>query len=114
MKNLRRWAVGVLALTLSSGLAACGRDGNGADGQKLTAQRSVAESGGHEEGHTPLGDLSKVGMVEFPSSCDPAVQPDFKRAVALLHSFFYESPAASSPPWRTGTRAAASPIGVSP
>ena len=90
MGELRRRAVGLLILTLSFGLAACGGDGDQADGQKLSAQQSAAESAGHEEGHTPLGDLSKVGTVEFPTSCDPSVQPEFKRAVALLHSFFYE------------------------
>ena len=37
-----------------------------------------------------LGDMSKVGNVHFPTSCDPAVQKDFERGVALLHSFFYE------------------------
>ena len=37
-----------------------------------------------------LGDLSKVGTVHFPTSCDPAVQQEFERGVALLHSFFYE------------------------
>ncbi len=38
---------------------------------------------------TALGDLSKVGAVDFPTSCDPRVQPEFERGVALLHSFFY-------------------------
>jgi hypothetical protein len=37
-----------------------------------------------------LGDLGKVGTVSFPTSCDPAVQKEFERGVALLHSFFYE------------------------
>ena len=37
-----------------------------------------------------LGDLSKVGAVRFPTTCDPAVQKDFERGLALLHSFFYE------------------------
>ncbi len=36
-----------------------------------------------------LGDLSKVGSVRVPTSCDPGVQKDFERGVALLHSFFY-------------------------
>jgi hypothetical protein len=36
-----------------------------------------------------LGDLGKVGTVEFPTSCDPSVQKEFERGVALLHSFFY-------------------------
>ena len=36
-----------------------------------------------------LGDLSKVGQVSFPTSCDPSVQKEFERGLALLHSFFY-------------------------
>ena len=90
MNDLRRRALGVLTFTLGFGLAACGGEGDGADGKKLSAERRAAESGAHDEGHTPLGDLSKVGTVEFSTSCDPNVQPEFKRAVALLHSFFYE------------------------
>src|ERR1041384_518169 len=34
--------------------------------------------------------LDKVGTVRFPTSCAPAVQGQFERAVALLHSFWYE------------------------
>ena len=36
------------------------------------------------------GDLRAAGKVDFPVSCAPAVQSEFDRAVALLHSFFYE------------------------
>jgi tetratricopeptide (TPR) repeat protein len=36
------------------------------------------------------GDLRAAGKVEFPISCTPAVQSEFSRGVALLHSFFYE------------------------
>jgi hypothetical protein len=35
-------------------------------------------------------DLGKVGTVALPNSCATAVQEDFQRAAALLHSFFYE------------------------
>src|SRR5438552_3317016 len=35
-------------------------------------------------------DGEKLGTVRFPVSCAPAVQPDSERAVALLHSFWYE------------------------
>ncbi len=38
----------------------------------------------------PLVDLGKVGTVSLPSSCAPAVQKDLDRALALLHSFFYD------------------------
>jgi hypothetical protein len=33
----------------------------------------------------------KLGTVSFPTSCAPAVQPKFERAVALLHSFAYSA-----------------------
>ena len=36
------------------------------------------------------GDLRAAGTVDFPVSCTPAVQAEFTRGVALLHSFFYE------------------------
>jgi tetratricopeptide (TPR) repeat protein len=36
------------------------------------------------------GDLRAAGRVEFLVSCTPAVQSEFSRSVALLHSFFYE------------------------
>jgi tetratricopeptide (TPR) repeat protein len=36
------------------------------------------------------GDMRAAGAVEFPISCAAAVQGEFNRAVALLHSFFYE------------------------
>src|SRR6266496_833205 len=36
------------------------------------------------------GDLRAAGKVEFPISCTPAVQSEFSRGIALLHSFFYE------------------------
>jgi tetratricopeptide (TPR) repeat protein len=35
-------------------------------------------------------DVSALGNVSFPTSCSPAVQADFNRAVALLHSFWYK------------------------
>jgi tetratricopeptide (TPR) repeat protein len=36
------------------------------------------------------GELRSAGTVNFSVSCSAQVQPDFNRAVALLHSFFYE------------------------
>jgi hypothetical protein len=33
----------------------------------------------------------QVGRVSFPTSCDPAVQPAFDRAVAMLHSFWFSA-----------------------
>ena len=39
----------------------------------------------HEDGKPP----EQLGKVSFPTSCQPAVQPKFERAVALLHSFWF-------------------------
>ena len=39
------------------------------------------------------GSAADFGEVSFPISCAPAVQPTFTRAVAMLHSFFYEEAA---------------------
>jgi len=33
----------------------------------------------------------RLGRVSFPTSCDPAVQADFEKAVAMLHSFWYNA-----------------------
>ncbi len=33
----------------------------------------------------------KLGKVHFPTSCSPAVQQEFDRAVALLHSFWHDA-----------------------
>jgi hypothetical protein len=46
--------------------------------------------GSQAAGSPVLGDLGKVGTVEFPTSCSAKAQPEFLRGVALLHSFFYE------------------------
>lgn len=45
----------------------------------------------HSEAARPApGDLRSAGKIDFPITCHAAVQPEFNRAVALLHSFFYE------------------------
>jgi len=43
----------------------------------------------HDHPDEPI-DLGRVGAVHFPVSCLPERQAEFDRAVALLHSFFYE------------------------
>lgn len=53
----------------------------------LTALFCRPVSAQHEHGSTPSAGL---GTVSFPISCSPSVQSDFNRAVALLHSFWYE------------------------
>jgi tetratricopeptide (TPR) repeat protein len=46
----------------------------------------VADDKDHQH-HAPG---QKLGTIEFPTSCAAAVQKDFQRAVALLHSFWYD------------------------
>jgi len=48
----------------------------------------TAQSDGHE--HHSESATERLGSVSFPISCDQNVQPKFTRAVALLHSFWYE------------------------
>jgi hypothetical protein len=38
----------------------------------------------------PAGDPGRLGKVNFPVSCEPAVQSQFNSAVAMLHSFWFE------------------------
>ena len=38
----------------------------------------------------PPGDPGKLGKVNFPVFCAPAIQAQFSSAVAMLHSFWYE------------------------
>ena len=47
----------------------------------------AAQAQGDHAGHGAGGEI--YGRVHFPISCAPAVQADFDRAVAMLHSFFY-------------------------
>jgi len=47
-----------------------------------------------QDGHAHDGPApERLGQVHFPSACRPAVQARFERAVALLHSFWYEEAA---------------------
>jgi tetratricopeptide (TPR) repeat protein len=38
----------------------------------------------------PAGDPTKLGQVNFANSCSASVQPQFQRAMAMLHSFWYD------------------------
>jgi tetratricopeptide (TPR) repeat protein len=40
--------------------------------------------------HHPAGSSEKLGKVNFPTTCAAAVQPRFERAVAMLHSFWFD------------------------
>ncbi len=51
---------------------------------------SVAVLGAENSAAPEPGDLRTAGAVDFPVTCTPAVQAEFTRGVALLHSFFYE------------------------
>ncbi len=44
----------------------------------------------HEEHQHSAAEPEKVGTVHFPISCSAEVQQPFERAVALLHSFWFE------------------------
>ena len=52
----------------------------------LTASPVTTQEHAH-----PAADASTLGEVEFPSACGPDVQPAFNRAVAMLHSFWYQA-----------------------
>ena len=44
----------------------------------------------HDDAPPPTGrPPEQLGKVDFPTSCDPKVQPAFERGVALLHSFWF-------------------------
>ena len=55
----------------------------------LLFARSPSPVHAQEHQHEAHG-KQDVGRVTFPTTCDPAVQPDLERAVAMLHSFWYE------------------------
>ena len=40
-------------------------------------------------GHAGAQSTERLGKINFPTSCAPAAQPSFERAVALLHSFWF-------------------------
>jgi Tetratricopeptide repeat len=61
-------------------------------GPALLAGTLVAAGAADEQDHQAHhhGRPEKLGTVRFPTSCAPAVQAPFARAVALLHSFWYD------------------------
>ena len=40
-------------------------------------------------GYVPPVGVEKLGKVNFPTSCSPAVQQQFERGVAMLHSYWF-------------------------
>ncbi|MGH9863416.1 MAG: hypothetical protein ACRD35_08335 [Candidatus Acidiferrales bacterium] len=55
---------------------------------------TIPARGTAQEHQHPAGDPEKLGQVRFETSCEAAVRPAFTRAVAMLHSFWYEKAAA--------------------
>src|SRR5271168_291345 len=55
----------------------------------LCASIGVSTPASAQHEHASANPAS-LGSVNFPISCAPALQPDFNRAVALLHSFWYK------------------------
>src|SRR5271168_1146979 len=58
----------------------------------LCASLAMALPAAAQHDH-PSAEPERLGHVNFPTSCNPAVQPDFNRAVAMLHSFWYQKSA---------------------
>ncbi|HEX7403345.1 MAG TPA: hypothetical protein VF287_04975 [Usitatibacter sp.] len=46
---------------------------------------------GPAQAHDDDSQAGTLGKVNFPTSCDPKVQPAFERGVAMLHSFWYSA-----------------------
>jgi tetratricopeptide (TPR) repeat protein len=51
---------------------------------------SIAAVAQEDQHNHAGGDPTKLGQVNFANSCTPAVQAQFNRAVAMLHSFWYD------------------------
>ena len=51
---------------------------------------SLPSRADEQNSHSHFGDMGQVGTVQFLTSCSATVQPQFERAVAMLHSFWYE------------------------
>ena len=51
---------------------------------------AVGPTFGQDEKHSHgVPGAAKLGTVKFPTSCTPAAQPQFEKALTMLHSFFY-------------------------
>ncbi|WP_241239122.1 hypothetical protein [Burkholderia stagnalis] len=57
----------------------------------LAALASAPALAQHEEHAAAEQAGAKFGAVKFPTSCSPAAQVQFEKALAMLHSFFYPS-----------------------
>jgi tetratricopeptide (TPR) repeat protein len=52
---------------------------------------ALADEGDHRHHEDSSATPGALGTVAFPISCKPSVQKPFERAVAMLHSFWYEA-----------------------
>src|SRR5262245_55985850 len=81
----------------------------------------------HDEAPAQAGrPPEQLGKVQFPTSCDPKVQPAFERGVALLHSFWFpearkvflqvvqDDPSCSVAYWGLGVNRLLNPFGGQP
>src|SRR3989442_12250457 len=50
----------------------------------------ASRASAYEEHRHSVGSPEKLGIVHFPVSCSAAAQKEFDRAVAILHSFWFE------------------------
>lgn len=83
MRTLSRSSVPALAFPCLLVLASCGAP----DADTPPSPDGAAV---YDDGHAhPVGD--GVGAVSFPTSCSDGAQPVFERAVASLHSFWFEA-----------------------
>jgi hypothetical protein len=54
----------------------------------VVATAAILQAQHHQQ---RAGDAQSLGDVVFPASCAGEVQDDFNRAVAMLHSFWYQA-----------------------
>ncbi len=57
----------------------------------LTGLLAVVPGAGAQDHQHPPGDVQELGQAVFSTSCTAEVKEDFNRAVAMLHSFWYQT-----------------------
>ena len=57
----------------------------------LTGLLAVVPAARAQEHQHPAGDVQELGQAVFSTSCTAEVREDFNRAVAMLHSFWYQT-----------------------
>src|SRR5215207_9232974 len=56
----------------------------------LAQQMPAADHTDHQNHSDHADHTGQLGSAQFVTSCSPAVQADFNRAVAMYHSFWWE------------------------